>query len=88
MLNTYTHLGLEDVAEELKQMEGWADASKRQQKVKGENLVSQEMFRAIELGKYSMHSALRSALCLYVFFVEYLKKLDEQGIIKADKFTI
>lgn len=36
-LNTYTHLGLEDVADELKRME----------KVKGENPLSQKMFRAI-----------------------------------------
>ena len=46
-LNTYTHLGLEDAADELKRMEGLADARKELEKVKGENLVSQKMFRAI-----------------------------------------
>ena len=39
-LNTYTHLGLEDAADELKRME-------ELEKVKGENPVLQKMFRAI-----------------------------------------
>lgn len=46
-LNTYTHLGLEDAAEELKRVEELADARKELEKVKGENAVSQKMFRAI-----------------------------------------
>lgn len=46
-LNTYTHLGLEDVADELKRMEELADARKELEKVKGENPLSQKMFRAI-----------------------------------------
>ena len=46
-LNTYTHLGLEDAADELKRMEELADARKELGKVKGENPVSQKMFRAI-----------------------------------------
>lgn len=47
ILNTYTHLGLEDAADELKRMEELADARKELEKVKGENPVSQKMFRAI-----------------------------------------
>lgn len=46
-LNTYTHLGLEDAADELKRMEELSDARKELEKVKGENPVSQKMFRAI-----------------------------------------
>lgn len=46
-LNTYTHLGLEDAADELKRMEELADARKELEKVKGEGPVSQKMFRAI-----------------------------------------
>lgn len=46
-LNTYTHLGLEDAADELKRMEELADARKELEKVKGENPISQKMFRAI-----------------------------------------
>lgn len=46
-LNTYTHLGLEDAADELKRMEELTDARKELEKVKGENPVSQKMFRAI-----------------------------------------
>ncbi len=46
-LNTYTHLGLEDAADELKRMEELADARKELEKVKGENPVSQKMFRAV-----------------------------------------
>lgn len=47
MLNTYTHLGLEDAADELKRMEELADARKELEKVKGENPVSKKTFRAI-----------------------------------------
>lgn len=39
-LNTYTHLGLEDAAEELKRVEELADARKELEKIKGENPVS------------------------------------------------
>ena len=46
-LNTYTHLGLEDDAEELKRVEELADARKELEKVKEENPISQKMFRAI-----------------------------------------
>ncbi len=46
-LNTYTYLGLEDAADELKRMEELADARKELEEVKGENPVSQKMFRAI-----------------------------------------
>ncbi len=46
-LNTYTHLELEDAADELKRMEKQADARKELEKVKGEKPVSQKMFRAI-----------------------------------------
>lgn len=46
-LNTSTHLGLEDAAEELKRVEELADAGKELEKVQGENPVSQKMFRAI-----------------------------------------
>ena len=47
MLNTYTHFGLEDVADELKRMEDLAIARKELEKAKGEKPVSQKMFRAI-----------------------------------------
>ena len=46
-LNTYTHLGLEDAADELKRMEELADARKELEKVDGEKTVSQKMFQAI-----------------------------------------
>ncbi len=46
-LNTYMHIGLEDVADELKRMEEQADARKELEKAKGEKPVSQKMFRAI-----------------------------------------
>lgn len=48
-LNTYTHLGLEDAADELKRMEELADARKELEKVKGENPVSQKMFRQFNI---------------------------------------
>lgn len=47
MLNTYTHLGLEDAADELKRMEDLEIARKELEKAKGEKPVSQKMFRAI-----------------------------------------
>lgn len=46
-LNTYTHLGLEDAADELKRMEDLEAARKELEKAKGEKTVSQKMFRAI-----------------------------------------
>ncbi len=46
-LNTYTHLGLEDAADELKRMEDLETARKELEKAKGEKPVSQKMFRAI-----------------------------------------
>jgi len=44
---TYTHLGLEDAADELKRMEDLEIARKELEKAKGEKPVSQKMFRAI-----------------------------------------
>lgn len=46
-LNTYTHPGLEDAADELKRMEESESARKELEKVKEEKPVSQKMFRAI-----------------------------------------
>ena len=46
-LNTYTHLGLEDAADELKRMEDLEIARKELEKAKGEKPVSQKMFRVI-----------------------------------------
>ena len=46
-LNTYTHLGLEDAADELKRMEDLEMARKELETAKGEKPVSQKMFRAI-----------------------------------------
>ena len=46
-LNTYTYLGLEDAADELKRMEDLEVARKELETVKGEKPVSQKMFRAI-----------------------------------------
>lgn len=46
-LNTYTHIGLEDAEGELKRVTGLEDARKELDKAKGENPVSQKMFRAI-----------------------------------------
>lgn len=46
-LNTYTHLGLEDAADELKQMGDLEIARKELEKEKSEKPVSQKMFRAV-----------------------------------------
>ena len=46
-LNTYTHLGLEDAADELKRMEELAESWKELEKAKEDQPVSQKMFRAI-----------------------------------------
>lgn len=46
-LNTYTHLGLDDAADELKRMEELENARKELDKAAGEKPMSQKMFRAI-----------------------------------------
>ena len=46
-LNTYTHLGLEDAADELKWMEDLEIVRKELKKNKEERPVSQKMFRAL-----------------------------------------
>jgi integrase len=46
-LNTYTHLGLDDAADELKRMEELENARKELDKATGEKPMSQKMFRAI-----------------------------------------
>lgn len=46
-LNTYTHLGLEDAADELKRMEDLENARKELNKAKGDAPATQKMFRAI-----------------------------------------
>lgn len=46
-LNTYTHLGLDDAADELKRMEELENARKELDKAVGEKPMSQKMFRAI-----------------------------------------
>lgn len=46
-LNTYTYLGLEDAADELKRMEDLEIARKKLEKTKDEKPVLQKMFRAI-----------------------------------------
>lgn len=46
-LNTYTHLGLDDAADELKRMEELKNARKELDKAAGEKPMSQKMFRAI-----------------------------------------
>ena len=46
-LNTYTHLGLEDAAGELKRMEDLESARKELDKPSGRKAVTQKMFRAV-----------------------------------------
>ena len=46
-LNTYTHLGLEDAADEVKRVEELENARKEMEKINGEVTVSQKMFRTI-----------------------------------------
>lgn len=46
-LNTYTHLGLEDVEDELKRLEDLQNARKELERTQGEKPVSQKMFKAI-----------------------------------------
>ena len=47
MLNTYTHLGLEDAEDELKWLEDLQNARKELKRTQGEKPVSQKMFKAI-----------------------------------------
>ena len=46
-LNTYTHLGLEDAADELKRLADLQDARKELERTRGEKPVSQKIFKAI-----------------------------------------
>lgn len=46
-LNVYTHLGVEDAADELKRMEELESARKEMEKAKGEKTVTQRMFKAM-----------------------------------------
>ena len=46
-LNTYTHLGLEDAAEELRRMEEAEAARREQEKLAGKEQPTQKLFRAV-----------------------------------------
>jgi integrase len=46
-LNTYTHLGLEDAAEELRRMEEAEAARREQEKLAGKANDSQKLFKAV-----------------------------------------
>ena len=46
-LNTYTHLGLEDAAEELHRMEEAENARREQEKLAGKSQDSQKLFKAV-----------------------------------------
>ena len=46
-LNTYTHLGLEDAAEEHRRMEEAEAPRREQEKIAGKTPPSQKMFKAI-----------------------------------------
>ncbi len=46
-LNTYTHLGLEDAAEELRRMEEAEAARREQEKIASKTPPSQKMFKAV-----------------------------------------
>ena len=46
-LNTYTHLGLEDAAEELRRMEEAEAARREQEKLAGKSQDSQKLFKAV-----------------------------------------
>ena len=46
-LNTYTHLGLEDAAEELRRMEEAENARKEQEKIAGKAKYAQKLFKAV-----------------------------------------
>ena len=45
--NTYTHLGLEDAAEELRRMEEAEAARREQEKLAGKEQPTQKLFRAV-----------------------------------------
>ena len=46
-LNTYTHLGLEDAADELKRMEELEQARKEVDKTEGKKPMKQNMFKVV-----------------------------------------
>ena len=46
-LNTYTHLGLEDAADELRRLEDLQNVRKELERTQGEKPVSQKIFKAI-----------------------------------------
>ena len=46
-LNTYTRLGLEDAAEELRRMEEAENARREQEKLAGKTKDSQKLFKAV-----------------------------------------
>ena len=46
-LNTYTHLGLEDAAEELHRMEEAENARREQEKLAGKTPTTLKMFKAV-----------------------------------------
>ena len=46
-LNTYTHLGLEDAAEELRRMEEAEAARREQEKLAGKTKDAQKQFKAV-----------------------------------------
>ena len=46
-LNTYTHLGLEDAAEELRRMEEAEAARREQEKLAGKAKDAQKLFKAV-----------------------------------------
>ena len=46
-LNTYTHLGLEDAAGELRRMEEAENARREQEKLAGKEQPTQKLFRAV-----------------------------------------
>jgi integrase len=46
-MNTYTHLGLEDAQQEMLRMQEAENARKEQERIRGEETVSQKMFRVV-----------------------------------------
>ena len=62
-LNTYTHLGLEDAAEELRRMEEAEAARREQEKLVRKEQPMQKLFRAVHPQKTSKaHCELQSAV--------------------------
>ena len=82
-LNTYTHLGLEDAAEELRRMEEAEAARREQEKLAGKAQDSQKLFKAIS--PQNLQGTLRAAECRF-FIVEksvvmvYNKLLNFAGV--------